>query len=174
MKKIIFSLLALMLIAGSICCQEKIDIEEEKKAIIAVIEEETDAFIDRDFDRLAATYVQDETNIRLQARKSNYRYLVGWEELGSGFKEFFENNPEPSTDKAEKINFKIKVYKESAWAVNDEVKYDDEGEVSSKLIVVRFLEKVNGEWKIVYLSFVDTTSYEEEVEEGEKESETED
>ena len=174
MKRIIFSTLTLLLITGSSLCKEKIDIEKEKAAIIAVIEEETNAFRDKDFDRFAATYVQDETNIRLSARKSGYIYVVGWEELGSGFKEYIENNPEPSTtDKAEKINYKIKVYKESAWAVNDEVRYDGEGEVSSKLIAVRFLEKVNGEWKIVYLSFVSATSYEEEIEKGEAEPESE-
>ena len=38
----------------------------------------------------------------------------------------------------------------------------------------RFLEKVDGEWKIVYLSTVNTTSYNEEIGEGEEESETED
>ena len=39
-------------------------------------------------------------------------------------------------------------------------------------IDVRFLEKINGEWKIVYLSTVNTTSYDEEVEESEEEPET--
>ena len=52
--------------------------------------------------------------------------------------------------------------------------YDREGVLVEHNIDVRFLEKVDGEWKIVYLSTVNTTSYDEDVEEGEKESETED
>jgi ketosteroid isomerase-like protein len=180
MKKYVLTLFAIILLAGT-SCQEKIDIEKEKEAIKAVIEEETNAFLARDFDRLAATYVQDETNIDLRAGESGYGYYVGWEEIGSAFKELFENNPEPGTSKEVKTNYKIKVYKESAWTVFDNEVYNSEGELTGKSIHVEFLEKVNGEWKIVYLSIVNTSSYEdeeddddEEIEEGEEEPETED
>ncbi|GAH09147.1 unnamed protein product, partial [marine sediment metagenome] len=44
-------------------------------------------------------------------------------------------------------------------------------ELTGKGIDVRFLEKVNGEWKIVYLSSVDITSYEDEEEDEESETE---
>ena len=152
-------MLALSLIAGRASCQEKIDIEKEKEAIKAVIEEESNSFIAKDFDRFAATYVQDETNIRLSADKSGYGYYVGWEEIGSGFKEFFENNPEPGTGKFVKTNYKIKVYKESAWAVHDGTSYDGEGEVISKNIGVRFqgqriLKSVNGLVLTISLQFL--------------------
>ena len=179
MKKYVLSLFAMLLLAGAFC-QEKIDIEKEKAAIIAVIEEETNAYYDNDFDRLAATWVQDETNIWLNVGKGGYIYGVGWEEIGSGFKEYIENNPEPGKIKEVKTNYKIKVYQESAWAVFDNETYNSEGELTNKSIHVEFLEKVNGEWKIVYLSIVSTSSFEdegedetEEIEEGEVEPETE-
>ena len=176
MKQFIYSIVALSLIAGSSSCKEKVDIEEEKKAIKAVIEEETAAFVARDFDRLAANYVQDETNIRLTASKSDYRYYVGWEELGSRFKNYFKNNPEPGVWKQARTNYIIKVYKESAWVVFENVGYHSAGrftELTGQAVDVRFLEKVNGEWKIVYLSHVNFASYEEE-KEDDGESETED
>ena len=173
MKKYVIVLFALILLAGT-SCQEKIDIEKEKAAIIAVIEEETNAYLDRDFDRFAATYVQDETIIRLIAWKDGYGYRVGWKEMGSVFKEGFEKYPEPIKEKQVKTNYKIKVYKESAWAVYDNELLNSEGELTNKSIHVEFLEKVNDEWKIVYLSEVYTSSYEEEIEEGEEEAETED
>lgn len=180
MKKYVLTLFALILLAGT-SCQEKIDIEKEKAAIIAVIEEETNAYYDNDFDRLAATYVQDETNIDLRAGKSGYGYGVGWEEIGSAFKEAIENSPEPDGSKEVKTNYKIKVYKESAWAVFDNEVLNSEGESIGKNVHVEFLEKVNGEWKIVYMSIVFTSTYEdegetetEEIEEGEEEAETED
>ena len=172
MKKYGLTLFALILLAGT-SCQEKVDIEKEKEAIKTVLEEETNAARDSDFDRLAATWVQDETSIWLGTGKSGYTYGVGWKKIGSDFKEYFENNPEPGTGKFENTNYRIKVYKESAWAIYDQVMYNSEGEVTWENIGVRFLEKVDGEWKIVYLSFVNTTSYEEEIEEGEEEAEAE-
>jgi len=54
--------------------------------------------------------------------------------------------------------------------VYDEIVSNSEGELIRKNISVRFLEKVDGEWKIVYLSYVNTTSYEEEAEEPEEEA----
>ena len=172
MKKIIFSILILMLIVGSNSCQEKINIEEEKKAIIAVIEEETDAAFDKDFDRIAATYVQDETNIRLTAGENSYVYAVGWEEISSGFKEYVEGEYLQKSNLV-KTDYKIKVYKESAWAIFYDIRYENEVE-KVKGVGVRFLEKVNGEWKVVYLSTVMISSYEEKVVEEEEEFETKD
>ena len=91
MKKYVLTLFAIILLAGT-SCQEKIDIEKEKEAIIAVIEEETNAFLDNDFDRLSNTFVQDETNIRLMAEKSSYTYNLGWENVSSYYKEFLEQD----------------------------------------------------------------------------------
>jgi len=180
MKKYLLTLFALILLAGN-SCQEKIDIEKEKVAIIAVIEEETDGYLARDLDRLAETWVQDETAVRLTAGKSGYGYVVGWQEMNSNYKEYFEGDPEPANFTEVKTNYKIKVYPESAWAVYDNEVYNSEGELTNKSIHVEFLEKVNGEWKIVYFSMVNTTSYEdevendtEEIEEGDVEPETED
>ena len=152
----------LMVFLAGTSCQEKIDIEMEKEAIKAVIEDEAKAFIERDYDRLASKYVQDETNIRMGASKTGYGYRIGWEEIDSTFKKYFENNPDPDTRKPQLINYKIKVYKESAWATFTNEKGD---------IGIRFLEKVNGEWKIVFLSAIMVSTYEEEIGEGEGEHE---
>jgi hypothetical protein len=166
MKKYALILFAFILLAGT-SCQEKIDVEKEKEAIKAVIEEETNAFYDEDFERLAATYVQDEPIIWLAAYNPGYDYFVGWEKISSGFKEYFESESELSTWKEVKKNYKIKVYKESAWAVFDDEIYNSEGDLMGKSIGVRFLEKVNGQWKIVYVSMVFTEPFEVEIEEGE-------
>ena len=174
MKKIIFSILALSLIAGSGSCQEKIDIEKEKEAIKAVIENALNSAYAKDLAQKSKSFLQDESLIMCGGGKNGYTYAVGWEEVGSDFKEWMENNPSPSTDKLQFTNYKIKVYKESAWAVYNLIVHNSEGEFLFKNIAIRFLEKVDGEWKIVFVSWVNTTSYEEEVEEGEEESETED
>ncbi len=58
-------------------------------------------------------------------------------------------------------------FQRSAWAVYNGNWYNSEGESVRSNIDVRFLEKVDGEWKIAYLSLVNTTSYDDEVDEGE-------
>ena len=98
----------------------------------------------------------------MQAYKFGYYYNVGWEERIASLKELIKNNPNPAAVKLKNTNYKIKVYPKSAWAVYDENHYDNEGNLSNKSIQARFLEKVDEEWKIVYLSTVGVTSYENE------------
>jgi len=179
MKRNVFILLAIISLVGT-SCQEKIDIKKEKAAIIAVIEEETEAFFDSDIDRLGALHVQDETNIRLTATKSGYTYEVGWEKVSSFFQDYFENVAEPGDFYEVKSNYKIKVYTECAWAVFDNDYYSGEGELLSTSIHSQFLEKVDGEWKHVGYTSIYTSTWDvevendtEEIEEGEVESETE-
>ncbi|MEA3477596.1 MAG: hypothetical protein U9R60_05420 [Bacteroidota bacterium] len=100
MKKYWWVVIGLLLFTGH-SCQVAIDFENETEAIKTVIEEETHAFLNKDFDRMAATYVKEETV------------------------------------------------------------YDPEGNVLFKLIVVRILEKEDDTWKIVSISVVNTSSYEE-------------
>jgi len=155
MKKYVFTILALVLLAGTTFCQKKVDIEKEKEAILALITEETNAYHDKDFERFAACYVQDETNIRiLGGENEKISYTVGWEGVGSSFKELFENNPDPTPNREVKKNFTIKVYKDCAWIVFEEEDFTDAGESNGKGIGTNFLEKVDGKWKIAYLSRV--------------------
>ena len=154
MKKYVLTILALVLLAGT-SCQKKVDIEKEKEAILALITEETNAYHDKDFERFAACYVQNEINIRiLGGEGEKISYTVGWEEVGASFKELFENNPDPTPNNEVKKNIKIKVYNDCAWVVFEEEDFTDEGESNGKGIGTNFLEKVDGKWKIAYLSRV--------------------
>ena len=154
MKKYVLTILAIVLLAGT-SCEKKVDIEKEKEAILALITEETQAYHDKDYERFAACYVQDESNIRiLGGENEKMSYIVGYEKVGSGFKEWFENNPEPTQNNEVKKNFTIKVYKDCAWIVFEEEDFTDEGESNGKGIGTNFLEKVDGKWKIAYLSRV--------------------
>ena len=178
MKKYLLTLFAFILLAGN-SCQEKIDIEKEKAAIIAVIEEETNACIAGDFTRQSETYVQDETTVRLAADKNGYEYYAGWEDLSAFLKSGTEGGFERlgfTNPKNKKTDYRIKVYNESAWAIfNEDWDLDYQGEtLNFKGPGVRFLEKVDGEWKIVYMSEINQTSYEDDEEEaGVKAEETE-
>lgn len=137
--------------------QEKTTLEKEKEAIKAVLLEETQSFYDRDFERYAATYKHDESIVDLRANSSGYSRVDGWE--AAGMKDFMKNNPEPVKVTEVKKNFHIHVYPESAWAIFDNEIYDEEGKLADIDIGVNFLEKIEGEWKIVYLSRIGVTSY---------------
>ena len=160
MKKIIFSILAL-LIASSILCQEKIDYKNEKDAIKAVIESEAISHYDRDWEKQSKSFLQDESFIGLASSKAGYMYAIGWEEANHIYEGIYERNPRPSAYRLQNTNYKIKVYSESAWAVYDQFIRNNQGELLRQYICVRFLEKVDGEWKITYVSYVNTTSYDE-------------
>jgi len=135
-------IVCLLVILSCYSCQEEIDIEKEKEAIIAVIEEETKAFNERDFDRFSATYVQDESTYWLGASKQEYWFNSGWNEIGTVFKEYFENNPDPGSVTYEKSNYRIKIYLESAWSISDQKVYSDGGQITWEGLEVRFLDNV--------------------------------
>ena len=170
MKKYLFVLIAFSLMMG-VSCQEKIDIEKEREAIKAVIENESNATWARDFDQQSKSFLQDESLVRLSAGSGGYVYREGWKKISSGYLAYFKSNPIPSTNTWKFTNYKIEVYKESAWAVYDAIWHNAEGEFLSNHKSVRFLKKVDGEWKIVYLSWVDITAYEDE--EGEEDDDGE-
>lgn len=160
MKNYLPFLFAFFLLIG-ISCQ---NVEKEKEAIKAVIEESTNAYKARDFDRISAVWVQDESIIRLNSGKYGYSYSQGWDKIGSAYKQLFEEHPLAITTKYEKTNYKIEIYKKSAWVKHDELIYDSENEYQFKQFGVHLLVKRKGEWKIVYLSYVDTSTYGEESE----------
>jgi len=160
MKKNILTLLFFTsLLAFS--CKEKVDFEKERAAIIEVIEAETEAFFDKDINRLASYHIQDESNIRLTATKSGYTYDIGWEKINAFFLDYFENVMGPGEYYEVKKNYKIKIYDKSAWATYDNFYYNNDDELLSTSIHTQILEKVNGEWKIVFYTSIYNSTWEE-------------
>ena len=161
MKEIIITLTVLLTLL-TYSCKEKIDYEKERSAIIAVIEGETKAFFDKDIDRLASFHVQDESNIRLTATQSGYTYDVGWEKINNFFLDYFENVMGSGDYYEVKENYKIKIYDKSAWATYDNFYYNSDDELLSTSIHTQILEKVNGEWKLVFYTSIYNSTWEEE------------
>ncbi len=170
MKYKILCLLAI--IAGAITgCQDSFDYEKEKEAIIKVINRETDAYLERDFEAVYATHVHDSLNMRLTAGADNYVFLEGWDEVGRHLiSDETEDDLSPDLHiSVKKFNYRMKIYPSTAFVVCDQKwisEYDDDvTEINS--IQVRFLEKIDGEWKIAFVSWIGTSGY-EEIEETEE------
>ena len=157
MKTLTLLLLSSLLFFG-ISCTESVDVEKEKAAIIAVIEEETDAFYARDVDRMNAVYPDDGNATHMNANDWGYNYTTNWDGE-SNFKEFFANNPDPVENNEKKTNWRIRVYPGAAWASYDNESYDENNELTGSSKHDQFLEKQNGQWKIVYMSILRTTAF---------------
>ncbi len=144
-------------------CEQKIDYEKERAAIIKVIDKETQSYIDRDFDAMASTHVHDSLNMRLTAGADNYVFAEGWDQVSKHMTgEETEDDLGPDIHiKVEKTNYRMKIYPKSAFVVCDQKwisSYDNDTTVINS-IQVRFLEKIQGEWKISFVSFVGTSGY---------------
>jgi len=156
MKKYLPILIAILIPLGVIC-QGKVDIEKEKAAIIALIEEETASYYASDFNRWAATQVQDETNILIQASNNGFSYTTGWDSISAGVKPAITEKKE--TLKEVKSNYKIKIYNGSAWVIFENEVFSKTGESIDKFIATVFLEKKDNKWKSVYRNRIEVSTY---------------
>jgi hypothetical protein len=159
---LIFSAFPALLLSG---CKPAFDMEKERASIIDVINRETDAYLARDFEAMYATHVHDSLNMRLTAGADSYVFLEGWDAV-SRYMSGDETEDDLGPDlhiSVEKSNYRMKIYPSSAFVVCDQkwtsTYGDDVTEINS--IQVRFLEKIKGEWKISFVSFIGTSGYEE-------------
>jgi hypothetical protein len=144
-------------------CKKPIDYEKERAAIIAVINEETDAYLARDFEACYATHVHDSLNMRLTAGADNYVFLQGWDEVKKHLSsDATEDDLSPELHiSVEKYNYRMKIYPQSAFVVCDQTwtsSYDDDV-TEIKSIQVRFMEKIDDAWKISFVSWIGTSGY---------------
>ncbi len=149
MKKIIFSILALSLIAGNIYCQEKIDIKAEKKAIKKVVQAALDAIKAGDYDAEVATWVHSPYIVR--------RDIVGWDSVSVYYQKMFKrwiDEPENFQSRVfTASNFDIYINGNFASVFHDE---HFEGIVEGEELTYdarphKYLEKIEGEWKVITL-----------------------
>ena len=144
-------------------CEQAIDYEKEKAAIIAVMEKETQTYIDRDFEGMFSTHVQDSLNMRLTAGPSNVVFAEGWEDVSrhmTGDQTEDDLGPDLHIT-VEKYNYRMRIFPYSAFVVCDQkwaTDYDGDI-VEMNSIQVRLLEKIEGEWKICFVSFIGTDGY---------------
>jgi hypothetical protein len=162
MKRTVLWLVAIVLMALS-GCKQTIDYEKEKQAIIDVINRETRAYVDRDMETVFATHVHDSLNMRLTAGADNYVFIEGWEAHAkhlAGDETEDDLGPDLHIN-VKKYNYRMKIYPNSAFVVCNQTwtsSYEDDT-TNIESIQVRFLEKIEGEWKISFVSFIGTSGY---------------
>jgi hypothetical protein len=135
-------------------------LEQDKAAILDVIERQSTAFWAKDFPQWADTWVQAPHIRRLGwSEAGGVSSVEGWESIGGRMEKSMADNPQPNLTPArlvrEHLNFRI--YGDVAWVTFEqhgvstgEPRFDMPG-LSYE---TRILERHNGKWKIVYLGYL--------------------
>ena len=125
--------------------------EMEKEAIIALINDESTAYYDNDFNRWSSLYLNDSANVNLSANKNMFNFLVGWNDIDPHAQTWFTGTQ--GENREVKTPLVVKVYEENAWIVFNNKSPNEES------IVTNIFEKVDGKWKIIYRNTIWTSSY---------------
>jgi hypothetical protein len=137
---------------------QKSDYEKERTEILRVIENESKAFWDKDYDEWANYWVHA-PYIRTMGwwERGGITVVKGWEERGTRTKKHMEENPEPNPQNVVRENINIRIFEGAAWVTFDQYGKDN-GEPDMDMPGLsretRFLEKHNGRWKIVYVGWL--------------------
>jgi lysine/ornithine N-monooxygenase len=146
-----FSALVLVFCISS--CKPKVDIAKEEESIKAVINAETQAWIDRDPEKMKQYYVQDEYQTRLNIQDSIYRIITGWENRSPAMDSLTRNFDWEDVDKfkVEKDFLVIKVKDNAAWAIFKETQnmvYRGSPATAVSIIDIMLEKNNQDEWKI--------------------------
>jgi hypothetical protein len=167
MKKLITGiLLALMVLVFFISCQPKIDVNAEQEAIKAVIEGEINASFNGEYEKWASFFVHEPYVLFLQAGKTGYVNLKGWEELSSSAQKWVKPERKGTIILEGNSDYVFSIFEDAAWVSFKTTSSIISDSSKSELIgiEVRTLEKHDGNWKIAYLGSVYSSTYEEDTE----------
>lgn len=132
------------------------NLEKEKQAIKAVIENETKSFFARDFAAWKANYAH--TDYAFQAWSNDdgtFDSNVGWADINKQVGKYIQDNPEPVSSHpiVERKNMIFKFYDDDvAYLTWDQFNSDKSEKNFHHSKEVRLLEKIGGQWKIVCVS----------------------
>jgi len=139
---------------------EEAALEKEKAAILEVIERQAAAFWAKDFQGWADTWVHAPyIRRRGWSEAGGVTSVDGWDTIGGRMKKNMTDDPKPNPTPAklarEHLNFRI--YRDVAW-----VTFDQQGvstgeprfDMPGLSYETRILEKHDGRWKVVYLSYL--------------------
>src|SRR5262245_54972922 len=134
--------------------------EDEKAAVLEVIERQAAAFWAKDFQRWADTWVHAAYVRRLGwSEVGGVSSIEGWEAIGQGMKQNMADNPTPNRTAAKLVrdHINVRISGDVAWvtfeqhaASTGEARFDMPG-LSYE---TRILERRDGKWKVAYLSYL--------------------
>ena len=135
--------------------QTKVDVEKERAAIKAVLEEEKKGYFDKNFEMMAATWVQKPSSVKMFMSQEGERDMFGWEKISEGDrKAISEDRSGYKNIQVEFSDFQFNIYESNAWAIFKAKwnwMYKDTPRKLEQTRIMAF-EKVEGNWKITLMA----------------------
>lgn len=135
-----------------------IDLQKEQAQILQVIEKESKAFWDKDYDQWAACWAH-EPYVRTMGwwKDGGVTVITGWEERSQRTKGYLNKFPKPNPQHVRRENINIRILADAAW-----VTFDQYGKDTGEPVMdmpglsreTRVLEKHKEQWKIVYVGWL--------------------
>ncbi len=150
--------------AGSAFTQNQISSSEEE-AIKSAIMSETKSWANKSYEGMANVWAHEKYVLRMYPGNYSYFEDMGWDSISTHIKTDFRNDMSSMFTDLTWSEWNIRTFEDCAW-----VSYIESFRYKEKLYKsrgVRFLEKKDDLWKIVYLTSVITTIYEENKESAE-------
>jgi len=153
MKKliyIVYSAVVIMLLFSG--CNKKQDATNDEEAIKYVINAETQAWIDKNPEKMKEFYIQDKYQTRLNIQDSVYSLTTGWEKRATAIDTLAKYADWVGVDQfqVKKDFLIIKVIDNTAWAILKETQHMIyNGSPATAVSIINIvLEKQHKDWKI--------------------------
>lgn len=149
MNRKIQSFFLLVILISAISCNQTpsatINIEEEKAAILAVINNETKAAFQRDYEGWKDKWIhrEDITKTYINFADNTMSESLGWEKINDFVRTYIEEHPEPDPLPDLVNDIKVQLYGNGAWVI-----YEQKDAKLGIKRETRLMEKENGKWKI--------------------------
>jgi len=150
--------------AGSTFTQNQ-NSSSEEEAIKSVIKSQTESWVNQSYEGLANVWAHENYILRMYPGIYSYYEDMSWDSISTHIKEGLKNDITPLIVDLRWSEWNIRTFKDCAWASYIETFHYKEKLYKNR--EVRFLEKKDGSWKIVYLASVNTTFYDEKNESAE-------
>jgi hypothetical protein len=119
--------------------------EREKRAILTVLNNETQAAFQRDYVSWQEKWVHEDyvTKTYLNFADSSMTETLGWEKVDEFVRTYFKAHPQPDPLPPELTDIDLRLYGSGAW-----VSYEQLDPERGRKRETRLLEKIAGQWKI--------------------------
>ena len=136
-------------------CQRKVDVEKEKEAIRALINTEKQGYFDKDLGKMASTWVQRPSSVKIFMSQNGETDLFGWAKISeSSREEIAKIDSNYRNIRLEFSDFQFNVYESGAWAIFKAKwnwTYKEEQKAMEQTRIMAF-EKVEEKWKTTLMA----------------------
>jgi len=127
------------------------DITDDRTAILAAIEGETEAYLNRDYNAWEQYWHDGPEIQRVHSHPGTGVHILRGEEIGKQMRRMLEERLAPMTSSAiRRDNFNIVISAEMAWVSYDQIgsTCDDLEELAGRYHELKILQKIEGAWKL--------------------------